>query len=283
MSSTSRLTATAFAAAAAAALAFAVPAAASPPGGLGGNGNGGVGGGTSKQLMYSAVPSPLPGNLPSLGFEATQTSEFGDAITLAPGTGRGLKSVTVTMSSWGCEDGSGTSCVTTPGATFAVPITFTIYGTDATTVLAQRTQTFAVPYRPSADPACASPSQWKNGAGDCFNGLATNIAFSFRDVTVPDQLVYGIAYNTTTAGAAPIGGSAACVTESGGCGYDSLNVGLASAAFIGTQTYPGSVYWNTNYGPFYADGGAGGVGTFRLDTGWEGYVPAVQFSKVPVR
>ena len=87
MSSTSRLTATAFAAAAVAALAFAVPAAASPPGGSGGNGNGGVGGGNPKQLMYSAVPSPLPGNLPSLGFEATQTSEFGDAITLAPGTG----------------------------------------------------------------------------------------------------------------------------------------------------------------------------------------------------
>lgn len=281
MRSTSRLTATAFAAAAVAALAFAVPAAAAPPGGSGGNG--GAGGGSVKNLMYSAVPSPLPGNLPSLGFEATQTSELGDAVTLAPGTGRGLKSVTVTMSSWGCQDGSGTTCETTPGATFSVPITFTIYGTDATTVLATTTQTFAVPYRPSADPTCANPSQWRDGAGSCVNGLATNITFAFKGVTVPDQLVYGIAYNTTTAGYAPVGGSAPCVTESGGCGYDSLNVGLVEAPFVGTQTFPGSVYWNTNYAPFYSDGGAGGTGTFRLDTGWEGYVPAVQFSKAAVR
>jgi hypothetical protein len=38
------------------------------------------------------------------------------------------------------------------------------------------------------------------------------------------------------------------------------------------------VFWNTSYAGFYADGGAGGVGTFRQDTNWAGDVPAVQFT-----
>ena len=30
----------------------------------------------------------------------------------------------------------------------------------------------------------------------------------------------------------------------------------------------------------YADGGAGGVGVFRLDTNWAPYTPAVKFTTV---
>lgn len=38
-----------------------------------------------------------------------------------------------------------------------------------------------------------------------------------------------------------------------------------------------AVYANFRYAPFYTDGGAGGIGTFRQDTAWAPYVPAIQF------
>ena len=39
---------------------------------------------------------------------------------------------------------------------------------------------------------------------------------------------------------------------------------------------PGAVFWNTITASWYTDGGASGVGIFRQDTGWTGYVPAVR-------
>lgn len=80
------------------------------------------------QVIYDSTVSPLPGNLPSVGAEAYAFNQFGDGITFA-GTSRNLTTVTVTLSSWGCQNGNWYSgnCVTTPGATFSVPITFNIY------------------------------------------------------------------------------------------------------------------------------------------------------------
>ena len=55
----------------------------------------------SSVLYSSMVPSP--GNVPSVGFEATQAAEFGNEITLTRAAKIGT--VTVTMSSWGCQTG----------------------------------------------------------------------------------------------------------------------------------------------------------------------------------
>ena len=49
--------------------------------------------------MYSSIPATLPGNVPSQPFEAQQTSEFGDRVKFAVGTGGRVRSVTVVMSS----------------------------------------------------------------------------------------------------------------------------------------------------------------------------------------
>ena len=77
--------------------------------------------------VFNSLPAQLPGNVPSVGFEATQTDEFGDQIRLAPG-GQKLKKVTVAMSSWACEAGTWTAaCDTTPGATFNESIKLTLY------------------------------------------------------------------------------------------------------------------------------------------------------------
>src|SRR6185312_4889528 len=73
-------------------------------------------------VVYSAVPAPLPTNLPSVGFEATSTSQFGDAVTLA-GSARALTGATVIMSNWAVESGYeplGTS------AGYHLPLTFSV-------------------------------------------------------------------------------------------------------------------------------------------------------------
>lgn len=241
------------------------------------------------QVIYDSTVSPLPGNLPSVGAEAYAFNEFGDGVTFA-GTSRNLLSVTVTLSSWGCQSGHWYSgdCVTTPGATFTVPITFNIYNAGNPvpgSQIATLTQTFSVPYRPSADSANCTDGRWYDAAsGTCFNGLAHNITFDFssQNVLLPNSVVYGIVYNTTSYGPSPIGTSATCFTDSGGCPYDSLNIALAPVVTVGTKPFFNTVYQNSSIGAEYCDGGLGGTGTFRLDSPtaacWAGYVPAAQFT-----
>lgn len=264
--------------------------------------------------IYDSTVSPSPGNLPSLGYEATQTVEFGNQITFG-GTARVLDNVVVQMSSWGCQTGSGATCSTSPGATFSEPITLNIYAvgppsadgpsTVTGSPIATETKTFAIPYRPSADPTDCSTApddgtQWYDAAlATCFNGYLTDITFDFGHVTLPDSVIYGIAYNTSDYGAHPYGDSTAC-HAAGDCGYDALNVALSNdppSPAVGSDPEPGTVYWDTGYAGFYCDGGAAGVGIFRIDTPagdgsgatsgcWSVngntsapyYVPAVQFN-----
>ena len=160
--------------------------------------------------MYDSIPDPLPGNVPSVGFQATQTAELGDHIRFA-GTDRNLQSVTVTMSSWACQTGAWElgNCVSAPGATFSHPITFTIYEVGPSgsvgAVLASVTNEVTVPYRPSADPACTD-GRWRDSTGNCNNGYAFNATFDFGGIELPDdEVVYGVAFNTQTWGYEPIG------------------------------------------------------------------------------
>ncbi|MEP7158946.1 MAG: hypothetical protein ABI797_05930 [Chloroflexota bacterium] len=236
--------------------------------------------------IYNTIPSPTPGNVPSLGYEATSTSEFGDQVAFAAGP-RQLREITVLMSSWGCESGGWNTndCVTTPGATFSHAITVNVYavgtGNSVGALAATKTQTFAIPYRPSADPDCTG-GRWEESPAVCYNGFATPITFDLAslNVTLPNNAIVSVAYNTSHYGYAPIGDSTACYTSSGGCGYDSLNVGVVDPALTqtsGTNPAPTDAYFNTSYAPYYCDLGAGGVGVFRLDAGcWAGFKPALK-------
>jgi hypothetical protein len=255
--------------------------------------------GPGTSVIYnSVVASPLPGNVPSVGAEAYSFNEFGNEVTFS-GTNRQLTSVAVEMSSWGCMSGHWYSgdCSTPPGATFNEPITFNIYapGTDGVhpgALIASATQTFAIPYRPSASPKCTGGEWFDSSLKACFNGLATTIKFSFSGVTLPDEIVYGIAYNTSHYGYQPFGESTACYTSSGGCGYDSLNIALTqdpANVTVGSDPNPGTVWQSAAYASDYCDNGAAGTGIFRLDsptsacwgvnapTSAPYYVPAVQF------
>jgi hypothetical protein len=225
--------------------------------------------GRSADRGYNAIPNKVPGNVPSEGYEANGTREFGDEVVLGGRAGT-LDSMSVVMSSWGCEDGSWTTkdCLTSRAATFDVPLTFTIYADNAGIageVLATRTKTVAVQYRPSASPKCSDANglptgQWYSQKDrTCYNGFAQTIEMNLPDVALPDKVIWTVKYNTTHYGDAPVGPTAACYTASGGCGYDALNVGAESfpnAPFAGTDVNEDQVYRN-------------GV----MEPGWTGYRP----------
>lgn len=235
--------------------------------------------------IYNNIPNPLPGNLASWGYEATGTSEFGDRIMFAPATGHSLATVTATMSSWACQSGTwfSSNCATTPGATFSHPITLNIYnvvaGNQVGTLIGSVTQTFAIPYRPSVDLVNCTDGRWyESSSGTCFNGKASNITFNLSGLNVPNQVIFGIAYNTTHYGYAPIGQAAPCYSTSGGCPYDSLNVALADPAVyntVGSNPAPNDAYQYTLYGSCTD----GPIVPFGLDAGcWTGYKPSVRFN-----
>lgn len=211
-------------------------------------------------VAFNSIPSPLSASVPSYGFEANSINSLGDRITLPPSEICGglvsqgtwscrpgpnimrLYSIAVAMSSWACETGSSgaeNNCASTANSAFDHPITINIYN-DSGALLATRTQTFAIPYRPSADPACPE-GRWKASDGGCHNALAFMISFDLHalKVTLPDTFVYEVVYNTSTHGTSPIG-------QAGG--YDSLGVGVYSThtatPSVGSDPDVGYVRWN---------------------------------------
>ncbi|MGC8491908.1 MAG: hypothetical protein ACP5SH_09235 [Syntrophobacteraceae bacterium] len=208
------------------------------------------------EVIYSSMPNPYPDNLPSLGYEATSTQEFGNRIEFA-GTSRTLSSVTVALSDWAKESDWGAAY---PSGYYQQSFTLNLYNTgtgiNPGTLITSLTTTANVPLRPDTWTA---------------NGILFNVTFDFAGlgVTLPDQIVYGLAFNTTDHGYNPTGVSGP---------YDSLNFGLNTVdPSIGTDVNPGDVFWNTSYAGFYADKGVAGVSTFRQDTDWSPYVPAIEF------
>ena len=229
-------------------------------------------------IVYDALPAALPPNMASIGFQATQTAEFGDYVHLA-GTNRVLKSVTVTMSDWAMS----ADYPLLPSAGWAYPITLSLCnvvpGTPLNTVgtmLATVTQTFTIPWRPPADPTSPGGTDWKAGNGLYYNGLAFNITFDFgsQNITLPKDLIICVSYNTQSWGAAPTGVSGP---------YNSLNVGVEGSTTVGTDDNIDRVFWNTATAAEYADGGAGGVSVFREDTGWGKPASLYAYGTLPVQ
>ena len=242
----------------------------------------------SASSIYNNIPTPLPGNLPSQAFEATSTSEFGGQVQF-DGSARQNPTVTVVMSSWGCENGNwfNNTCSTTPGSTFQEPITLNIYNVNSDnspgSLVKTVTQTFNIPFRPSADTTkCTGDSagEWYSTADHkCFNGLATPITFNLTNTTLPNKAIITVAYNTSDYGHAPYGDATTCHATTQGCGYDSLNVALTAPPTVGTDPLPNDAYLNSSWSGAYCPGGSGIVGTLSLDTGcWTGYQPAIKVS-----
>ena len=255
--------------------------------------------------LYDSTVSPLPGSFPSQPFQAQQTSEFGNAVHLTA-AGDQLKTVTVTMVSWTCgnwtqspgETPPSPPCTTTPGTSYTWPLTLTLYDVGATgavgSQIATVTQTFAIPFRPSASASCPKSTGtqgWKDTSATaaafgvssdtkCHFGLAHNVTFNFssQNVDMPATVIYGISYDTMTYGPVPAGHPTPAT---------SLNVALntGTGPKVGSDLYPGTAYVSTVTSSYYCTSGAT-VGTFsRTGTCWTvkgnhaapWYFPAVQF------
>ncbi len=259
------------------------------------------------EAMYSSVPDSFPGSFPSLGYEATSTDEAGDHIAFS-GADRALTSVTLSLTDWACEndfdyvagswvpnrDGyAGEACLSTLGSGFEHPITLNIYEVDNSgpepavgALITSKTDTFFIPYRPSWDGAnCTADGEtpetdvpfggkWYDPVlGQCVHGYAFTIEFDFSNdgIVLPDEVIFGVEYNTAHHGHTPIGVNGP---------YNSLNLSLdTSEPTVGTNVEPDTVFWDTSHGPFYCDGGAAGTDVFRRDAGcWDTYTPVVQFN-----
>jgi hypothetical protein len=139
------------------------------------------------------------------------------------------------------------------------------------TLLATKTQNIDIPWRPAGDPSCPDTGYgagfaWKAANGICYNGLAFNAVFDLSSLNVflPDDIIVGVAYNTQSYGAAPIGVNGP---------YNSLNVLVppSQPVAVGSDDSVDRVFWNTATAGYYADSGASGVGIFRQDWNWTPY------------
>jgi hypothetical protein len=222
--------------------------------------------------IYSNLPSPLPGNVPSEAMEATSSSEFGGEVELAGPTLNNTK-VTVALSSWACQSGGAEdgSCVSAAGAKFEWPVTLHVYtagpGDSVGTQIASLTKKFKMPYRPSANATCTGNPDlggWKR-MGVCYHGKLFKITFVLKGVSIPSKAIVSVAYNTSDYGAVPQRPQP-CNTEPGGCPYDSLNVGgFEGPPSVGSDPQPNSDYISSTWTGAYCDAGTAGTGSFRFD------------------
>jgi hypothetical protein len=122
------------------------------------------------------------------------------------------------------------------------------------------------------------------GGGACQNSIGTVLTFNFPAITLPAQVIWTVAFNTSDYGSSPVG-PADCQIGPGGCPYDSLNVGdktYTGAPYAGTDTDPNGVFLSSTWGGAYCDGGTAGIGSLRLDTPcWTGFRPLGEILVAP--
>lgn len=239
----------------------------------------------SANVIYDSLWHPQPVNAPSQPYQAQQVSEFGDQIQFA-GRQRNLSSVTVSLSDWAHYSTYSTnSSYSASGWTW--PLTLNLYtvNNSASTpavgsLIASRTISPLIKWAPEPDGCGGDATAFTGPDGTCNHGLAQNVTFDFSGVTVPDQIIYGLAFNTQTYGADPTGTSGP---------YNSLNFLLnwagSTAPYINVEPSIGSQV-HPHY--LFIDGAGytvttGTANTFSQnsypDPYW--YVPAVQFNAVP--
>jgi len=241
----------------------------------------GAGAAGASEVIYNNIPGPTtPTNVPSIGFEATSTAQFGGAVQFA-GTARKGLSVTVGMSTWACEKGSWTGspeCLTAPGGHYEWPITLNVYevgpGNTVGALIKTVTRTLNIPFRKSQNNVkCKNEKGEPSGAWyeptlkQCFHGKFFKITYMLRNAKLPANAIVSVAYNTSDYGAEPQRSK----TPAGGP-YDSLNVGLNAnynakeeaepvSPSVGAYAVPAEVFVNSAWSAMYC-GNAGATGSF---------------------
>src|ERR1700742_3399976 len=137
----------------------------------------------SAEVVYDNPPAA--GEVEALGLEETGTAELGTLVRLA-GAARLDLQISVAAVVDACGEGSTEPACATPGATFALPATLSVYAVNADgspgALLAHQTKTF--------QPACEGPQP---------------LAFELPGVTLPAEAIFTVAFDTATSGYQPTG------------------------------------------------------------------------------
>ena len=211
----------------------------------------------SAEVIYNSIPSTLAPNYTSQPYQAQQVSEFGDRVTFA-GSARQLTSATITMSMWGrYEDwnvggqyyGTGAYAGTGYTQSFTLKIYESGTGNLPGAVIASVTQDKFIQYRPTV---------WASA-----NGIAQNITFDLSGlgVTLPESIVWGLAFNTQNYGASPTGTNGP-YNQLNVCYNQSSSWAPADGGVTVGSTDLSTKFINSNLSSQY--GGLGTVGTFSL-------------------
>lgn len=228
--------------------------------------------------QFNTTPNPLPPNLPSVGFEATATSEFGDLVRLA-GTEHFAESVTVALSSHALRSDF-------PGASplgFSHPLTLRIFAVDRRAgnaapgaLLVNLTQSFLIPWRPEAAPDASSPLRpWRASNGTLYTGLAFTVNFTLGSsaLSLPHEVIVALSFDTEHQGVAPKGVPGP---------YNFLHVAVTNTPpAAGANVESDAIFWKTAVATNYSDDGTTGVNVLRRDTGWSGYQPVIRINDSP--
>ncbi len=228
-------------------------------------------------VVYNTIPTPVAGNYPSQPYQAQQTAEFGDAVSLAvgpTGNARAATSATVLLSNWAKQSDWTSYSLGTPTGYYE-QMTLTLYSTatsgpDPTvgSIVAQSSTLAFIPWRPASNPACSDDAY----GASCLHGIATPVTFTFNGESLPDNVIFGLAFNTQSWGASPTGVDGP---------YNSLNFALVpNGPSVGTDLDPNGVEWNTATQQWLTTGTANVFGP-DADASWGGYVPGFTLEAIP--
>lgn len=195
-------------------------------------------------LVYDAI-----GNLDELpssaAFQAARIDQFGNQIQFA-NTQRGLQTVRIALVTFGVEED------------FEHDITLNLYNTDLSEIVSiTETKTMEGFEEDDID------TPWGKA-----NPFLVEFDVTAFDITLPEEIIFGVAYNTQSAGAEPVGTPGP---------YNSLNVGM----YLDTSVSP----FIGNVGDMYLQSAEIGSGEFAPyidpfnDPGT--YAIAAQFEAVP--
>jgi len=218
----------------------------------------------SAAILYSNLPGQLsPDNL-SLSYQAWLTSELGNLISPDLSSGFALDRASIALTNF--APFSAFSGYSQDGYTLNVTLTLYYVGPDSTVggVISSQTTNALIQWQPEneACSAASGPSGFNGYIGSdqaCHWGLPQLANFTFPNVSLPSQLIYGVAFNTSGSGYNPIGSAGP---------YDALNYFLVTdLPTVGTNPLGVDfAYWNTTISS--ANGGTDGV--FALNSGWTG-------------
>jgi MYXO-CTERM domain-containing protein len=242
------------------------------------------------EVIFNSIPDTLSTNYTSQAYQAQQVSEFGDRISFG-GSARQLSSASVTMSMWaryeewnlgGVNYGTGAYA----GDGYTQRFTFNIYnaGTGSTpgSLIGSVTQDRYIQYRPTV---------WNLPSGSPASGIAQTISFDLSglNITLPESIVWGLAFNTQTYGVSPtvVNGPYnqlnVCYNQSSAWAPANGGVTVGSTDLL-TKFINAANDLNGQYGSYYSPSTVGTFSMAETGTTLSGKAlnaPMVSFSAVP--